>query len=239
MAKERKSPQQKKELEYTRNHFTFGWVSSRNFPQTWKRKKARVNRSYRRKSEEILAEVKPGVASNEVEWVAEDLTAARFQKSISRKRLRKSGVVTVGEKIKRKLERRKEAAGRHGRRDQKHDNAARSAVETLSSLQGERLIEFVRRADLVCNARNPAALKSVLPCKDQFGQALYFLDRIAAGGFERDALQRNPELNKAFGRWLEKANRILTKIQRTGEVKVQQKKVLRTKLKAKGQPNNP
>jgi len=97
MAKERKSPQQKKELEYTRNHFTFGWVSSRNFPQTWKRKKARVNRNYRHKSEEILAQAKPGIASDDVESIADDLTAARFQKSISRKRLRKVGTVTVGE----------------------------------------------------------------------------------------------------------------------------------------------
>ena len=35
MAKERKSPQEKKSLEYTRDHFTFAEHSS--FPKTWKR----------------------------------------------------------------------------------------------------------------------------------------------------------------------------------------------------------
>ena len=49
----RKSPQEKKELEYTKDHFTFGWNSSRAFPKTWKRKKTNLNREYRRKSGEL------------------------------------------------------------------------------------------------------------------------------------------------------------------------------------------
>jgi hypothetical protein len=235
MAKERKSPQQKKELEYTRNHFTFGWNSSRNFPQTWKRKKARANREYRRKSEEILGQAKPGVASDYVESIADDLTASRFQKSVSRERLKKFGTVTVGEKVKIKLEKREHAAGRHARRDQRYDRSASSAVQTLVSLEGEQLIEFIKRADLLCNAKNSTALKSVLPCKDQFDHALYFLHLISAGSFlERDALRRSPELNKAFERWIQKANRILTRSQHAGEARLQQKEVVRTKLKALG-----
>ena len=107
MAKERKSPQQKKELEQTKDHFTPGWQSSRLFPKTWKRKKTRVNREYRRKSEELLAPAKPGIAADDLELIADDLTAARFQKSVSRTRLHKIGTITVGEKVKRKLERRK------------------------------------------------------------------------------------------------------------------------------------
>jgi len=228
MAKERKSPQQKKELEYTRNHFTFGWVSSRNFPQTWKRKKARVNRNYRHKSEEILAQAKPGIASDDVESIADDLTAARFQKSISRKRLRKVGTVTVGEKIKRKLEQREDVIGWHLQRDRRYDRSAFSVVQTLTALQGEQLVEFVKRAGLLCNAGNPAALKKLLPCKDQFDRALYFLYLLASGSFlERDAVHRNPQLSKAFERWIEKANRILTKSQRAEEVKRRQKENVR------------
>jgi hypothetical protein len=232
MAKERKSPQEKKKLEYTRDHFTFGWHSSRYFPQTWKRKKARVNRNYRRKSEEILAQAKPGTDSGDVEAIADDLTAARFQKSVSRKRLRKAGTVSVGEKVQRKLERRQEAAGRHARRDQRYDSTAVSAVKTLTSLAGEELVEFVRRADRMLNAKS-AALKGVLPCKDNLDRALYFLYLAAAGShLEVDALRRNPDLDQAFRRWVAKANRILETEDRARETKSQQKQAVRLKRKA-------
>jgi hypothetical protein len=237
MTKERKSPQQKKELEYTRDHFTFGWVSSRKFPQTWKRKKARVNREYRHKSEGILAKAKPGVASTDVELIADDLTAARFQKSISRRRLRKVGTVTVGEKVKRKLEKREDVVARRVRRDQRYDSSADSAMQTLISLEGEQLVEFVRRADLLCNARSSSALKNVLPCKDQFDHALYFLYLLTVGSFlERDAVRRRPELSRAFERWIEKANRVLAKSNRATEVKLQQREVVRKKLRALRDP---
>jgi len=230
MAKERKSPQEKKELEYTRDHFTFGWQSSRYFPQTWKRKKAGVNRNYRRKSEEILAQAKPGIDSGDVEAIADDLTAARFQKSVSRERLRKTGTVSVGEKVQRKLERRQEAVGRHARRDQRHDSSAMSAVKTLTSLAGDELVEFVRRADRMLNAKS-AALKGVLPCKDNLDRALYFL-YLAAAGSNLDALRRNPDLDQAFRSWLAKANRILESEDRAREIKSHQKQAVRRKLRA-------
>src|SRR5215472_16015046 len=106
MAKARRSPQEKKQLEYTKDHFTFGWDSSRKFPQTWKRKKKNANRQYRRKSQELLTTAKPGMGTSDVELVGDGWTATRFQPSVSRKRLRKTGTVTVAEKIKKKFERR-------------------------------------------------------------------------------------------------------------------------------------
>jgi len=141
MAKERKSPQEKKQLEYTKNHFTFGFDSSRKFPQTWKRKKAHLNRQYRRKSEEVLAEAKPGIAAEDVDLLADDLTAARFQMSVSRKRLRKFETVTIGEKVRRNLEARAERECRKTRSRQRDEHAAiesaTTAVKTLMSLRGE------------------------------------------------------------------------------------------------------
>jgi hypothetical protein len=166
MTKERKSPQQKKRLAYTKGHFTFGWQSSRMFPKTWKRKKTRVNREYRRKSEELLAQAKPGIAADDVALIADDLTAARFQKSVVRKRLHKTGTVTVGEKVKQKLERREQAAGRNVQRHQGYDHAATSAISTLSSLDGEKLVDVVRHADLLCGAGNADELRRVLQSKD-------------------------------------------------------------------------
>src|SRR5439155_15972365 len=173
MARERKSPQRKKQLEYTKNHFTFGWHSFRTFPTTWKRKKTRANREYRRKSEELLTQAKPGIAVDDVELLADDLTTARFQKSIIRKRLHKTGTVTVGEKVTRKLERREETAGRKVQRRQHYDHAATSAISTLRSLNGERLVGVVRRADLLCGARNADELKRVLQSNDPVDRALH------------------------------------------------------------------
>ena len=160
--KERKSPQQKKELEYTRDHFTFGWNSSRMFPKAWKLKKARVNRQYRRKSELLLAPTKAGIAADDVELGADDLTAARFQKSVVRKGLHKTGTVTLGEKVQQKLKRRREAVGRNVQRHQHYDRAATSAIKTLHSLDSERFADVVRQADLLCGARNADELKRVL-----------------------------------------------------------------------------
>ena len=80
MAKERKSPQEKKSLEYTRDHFTFAEHSS--FPTTWKRKKTHANREFRRKSAELLVQAKSGMAVDDVALIADDLTASLFQKSL-------------------------------------------------------------------------------------------------------------------------------------------------------------
>lgn len=183
-----------------KDHFTFGWNSSRNFPQTWKRKKEHANRVYRRKSEELLAPAKPGMAGDDVDALSDDLTAAHFQMSVSRKRLRKTGTVTVGEKVRMKLDRRADAVGRNVRRHRQYDDSASSAVRTLCSLGGEQLAEVVRRADLLCNARNADELKRVRCGKDRIDRALYFLRQVVVAGstFERDALRRNSDVGEAF-----------------------------------------
>jgi len=108
MAKTRKTPQQKKQDVYTKDHFTFGYFSSRKLSKTWKRKKTHVNRQYRRKSQNLLTKAKPSIAVNNTELIADNLTATHFEHSISRKRLKKTGTVSIAEKVKMKLNRRKE-----------------------------------------------------------------------------------------------------------------------------------
>src|SRR5579872_1362014 len=116
MKKERKSPRKKKELEYARDHFAGGFNSSAHgFAKSWGRKKARVNREYRRKSDELLAPVKPGLEAEDVELISTELTTAQLQKSVTRQRLRKLGVVSMGERVKKRLQRRAEAVGRNVR----------------------------------------------------------------------------------------------------------------------------
>lgn len=88
MGNKRKSPQEKKQLEFTRDHFSGGYNSARGFSKGWRRKKARVNREYQRKSDELLAPIKPGLEADDAEMISGELTTAHFQKSVSRKRLR-------------------------------------------------------------------------------------------------------------------------------------------------------
>jgi len=237
MTRERKSPQQKKQLEYTKNHFTFGRHSSRMFPTTWKRKKTRSNREYRRKSEEILAQAKPGIAIEDAELLADDLTAARFQKSVILKPLHKIGTVTLGEKVKRKLDRREEAVGRGVQRRRKYNQAAASAISTLCSLDGEKLVAVVRRADLLYRKRNAEELKRVMQSNAPIDRAIHFLYLVGWGSgcgsaFEIDAVRRNPELDNALGIWLKKAKRILTRDKRPIKRKLQEKQITRKKLSA-------
>lgn len=230
--RERKSPQEKKELEFTRDHFTGGWISSRNFPNTWKRKKTQANRELRRKSQELLAPAKPGIESTDVELIADDLTAARFQKSVSRKRLHKVGTVTVGEKVRRKLEARKQAVGRNVHRHEHYDRAVASAINTLSSLQGDELVVVVRRAELLWK-RNAVELKRVEGSKEPINRALHVLNSICTGSaFEIDALERNPKVKSQLRSWMAKARRILEKDERARANALQQKRATQNKLRS-------
>jgi len=209
MARQRKSPQQKKEMEYTKDHFTF--ASSSKFPKVWKRKKALVNREFRRKSDELLTQAKPGIAADDVELLGDDLTAARFQKSVARKRLLKwtrSASARAGRKV---------------RLIQHHDQAAASAISRRGSLRGEELVAVVMRADLL-------SLRGGAQSKGTIDHALHFIYCVAILGSaqDTDALHRN--LAKALGIWIEKAMRILTRDKRAVATKLDQRRT-RRKLK--------
>lgn len=201
------------------------------FPTTWKRKKTRANREYRRKSEELLSQAKPGIGIEDAEVLADDLTPKRFQKSVILKRLHKTGTVSLGEKVKRKLDRREEAVGRKVQRRWRYERAAASAISTLRSLDGEKLVAAVRRANLLYRKRNGEELNRVMQSKDPVDRAIYFLYQIGWGSaFELDALSRNQEVDKALGIWIEKAKRILMRDQRVVERKLQEKRITRKKL---------
>ena len=97
MTRERRSPQEKKQLEYTRDHFTFA-EHVHAFRKQWPLKKALSNRKYRRKSDELLAPAKTGMSVDDAELTSGDVTSARVMKLVRRERLHKSGTVTVGER---------------------------------------------------------------------------------------------------------------------------------------------
>jgi hypothetical protein len=238
MAKQRKSPQEKKSLEYTRDSFTFAQHSS--FPKTWKRKKTRANRELRRKSDELLSHAKPGMEAEEMALVAEDMTAALFQKSVVRKALRKTGTVTVGEKVERKLAKREGSVGRRTRSHEPYDRAANSAVQILTSLEGKKFDEVVRRAGILLGALNAKEWLRLRLSTDPLDQALYFLHQLTNGsGYEIGAMCRNEELGAKLNAWVAKANRVLARDQRAVERKAAQKEMAILKVNSLRRAANP
>jgi len=199
MSQMRKSPQEKKNVEYGKDHFTFAWYSSKAFPKTWRRKKTLINREYRRKSDELLVRAKPEISADDAELVVGEVTAAHVEKSILRKRLSKGGTVTLAEKVKLKLQKREESSGRRKRLKQPHDDFATQAISTLQSLAGDALIDFVRQAHAVCRPGVPYGIGIDMHSTDPKHIAIRFLHLLAKGhGNERDALCRNEEKRCLF-----------------------------------------
>jgi hypothetical protein len=233
MEKALKSPQTKKKLEFEKDHFTFGWKSSRMFPRTWKRKKTQANRDFRRKSDELFAQAKPAMSAEAVEAIAGDITTAHLAKSVTRKRLHKSGTVTVGEKVKLKLERRSEAAGRRVKNHEKYDLLAAEAVGTLTSLGGDPLVEFVRRTAIFNAGGDPIEWERVMRSRKPIDRALRFVHLVLESeGPEREAICRNEELLKVYRAWAQKANRILKKDRLAIKRKLEQKQSTERRVKA-------
>jgi hypothetical protein len=107
MPRQQKTPQQKKQLELKKDHFTFA-KNPHAFRKGWGEKKAEANRQYRRKSDELLAPAKPQISSEDAEALVGDVTIAHLDKSASHKRLHKRGTVSLREKIVIKSQKRQE-----------------------------------------------------------------------------------------------------------------------------------
>ena len=93
----RRTPQEKKLDEYTKDHFAYS-ESVHGFRKTWPRSKARANRVYRRQVHQVLTSLE----AREQEDFPDD---ARPE-LVRRERLRKLGVYPFGEVIQRRLKER-------------------------------------------------------------------------------------------------------------------------------------
>jgi hypothetical protein len=233
MAKERKSPPEKKAHEYSKDHFTFGSRSARAFPKVWKRKKTHANQEFRRKSSALLTQAKPGLAAEDAILITGELAAQQFEVSVIRKSLHKFGTVTVGEKIKRKLNKRKDTVSRRVQNRERYDREAAQAVTTLSALECEQLADAIQRAGLLCRGGDPVEFSRIYRSKDSLDRALLFVRNVHWGScHERDALCRNPKLREAFGAWVDEANRVLRRPEITAFKKAAEKQALKKKLTA-------
>lgn len=101
----KKTPREKKEAAYERDHYTFAWYSPRGFRKTWKKKKNYRNRVVRRKAKNLLGSIQDSSLDG-LSPDAESLTSELFQKGLTRMRLRKCGVVNLREKVDLKKQRR-------------------------------------------------------------------------------------------------------------------------------------
>ncbi len=90
----KKTPPEKKEAEYEKDHYTFTWLSPRGFRKTWKKKKNYRNRVVRRKSKNLLHEVE-WLSLNELGPVEESFTAELFRKGLTKNKVRKTGVAST------------------------------------------------------------------------------------------------------------------------------------------------
>jgi len=126
----KKTPQEKKEVAYEKDHYAFPWVSPQGFRKTWKKKKNYRNRVVRRQAKNILHAVQG--QSLEEFGPQEELTSELFRKGLDRKRLYKDGVVNLREKVAAKKE------GREGRRETRERKERRAAEYVAGIVAFER-----------------------------------------------------------------------------------------------------
>jgi hypothetical protein len=151
----KKTPPEKKQAEYEHDHFNAVWYSPHGFRKTWKKKKNYRNRVVRRKAKDLLHVVE-GHSLRELGPDEESLTAELFRKGLSKKKVRKLGVVNLREKIQNKKERRQ---GRETDRERKErlaviyaegivalerDPASQEARNLMNDLGNMRLWVFLR-----------------------------------------------------------------------------------------------
>lgn len=231
MPRKQKTPQQKKELELKKDHFTFS-EAPHAFRKNWKRKKAHLNRLYRRKSGEALSAAKVEMSGADAEVLIGDVTAKHLKESVLTKRLNKWSAVSLGEKIEIKSQKRLNTVDRRAKGKRNWDQVVTSVVTTLLALEGDELIQVVKRIAGFIQGGGPVEWMRAYKSKDHLIRAIFFVEQINRGNAHYvDALRRNQELCIAFRAWIDKANRILAKQRRPAQRKAEQKIATERKIK--------
>lgn len=226
-----KTPQEKKQLELKKDHFTFA-KNPHAFRKGWREKKAEANRQYRRKSDELLAVAKPEISADDVDALVGDVTVAHLEESVSLKRLYKWSTVSLSEKIKIKSQKRQDTVGRRVERKRKSDQVTISAVSTLVALEGDELVQVVNRIARLLRGGDPVEWMRLCHSRNPLDRAIFFVEQIERGAWTfRETLQRDQNLCKAFKSWVSKANRILAKQERPAQRKLLQKIATEKKVK--------
>jgi len=229
MARERKSPQEKKLREYN-DLVTPG---NRLHAKARKQQKKSLSRETRNKADELLAQIKPQISPEDAEIVAGELTAAQLRRSVNPKRRLKYSAEPLSQVITRHNERRETSFGRKTRAHPHYDQRAREALDTLNSIEGKHFADVARRAGRLCSPEYRYKLSSELNPNNPLDRALGFVCSVASGSNEEiQALCRNDKLNKAFQTWLEKANRVLRKDWKARYKKIVEQEAIKERRRA-------
>jgi hypothetical protein len=228
-----KSPQEKKQLASTRDHFTGGYNSTRKFVKNWKRKKALVNREFRRKADQPLLKAKPGTPSDDVESVAAEITVESLQRSTLRKRLKKVGTVTVGEKVRSSLKKRRLAAGRRVQQKATHDRRFIETMAALRTLDDENLTDVLVRSWHPRKSFGVDEHSRIYSSLDPIDRAMMFFYDVSRGSApEQAALCGNIELLGELERMIKRANRVLARKRLPTARKQLEQQALKAKLRS-------
>lgn len=149
MAK-KKTPDEKKQAEYDKDHFTFAWYSPHGFRKTWKKKKNYKNRVVRRKAKSLLHTVE-GHSLDDLGPEGDSFTSELFRKGLSKKKLRKTGVGNLREKIQTKKDTQESRGGRRRKRKERFSAIYVEGIEALERDPGNprarRLTDALRAGD--------------------------------------------------------------------------------------------
>jgi hypothetical protein len=144
----KKTPTEKKDAAYEKGHYTFARNSAHGFQKSWKKKKNRVNRVVRRKSKALLHGIE-GLSHTELSPEQESFTDQLFRKGLSKKKLRKIGVVKLREKVEQKIADRQNHAGFNVRSKARQIEGFRRFCSNLvqeKSYSQEKLLHLSRLA---------------------------------------------------------------------------------------------
>jgi hypothetical protein len=144
----KKTPKEKKDAAYEKDHYTFAWNSPHGFQKSWKKKKNRVNRVVRRKSKVLLHSIE-GLSYTELSPEQESFTDQLFRKGLSKKKLRKIGVVSLREKVEQKIADRNNHSGFNVRNEARQIEGFRRFCSNLvqeKSYSQEKLLHLSRLA---------------------------------------------------------------------------------------------
>ena len=140
MAKERKSPQEKKELEYKFDRRSFAWHQDKGLRIARRRRKDTINRAYRHKADSV---VRQGVDAKDLASEDNELTNSLLAVGLTKKRLRKFTPPTLKDAVALKTEHRETRKSGKSQRAEAHERHAISIIEALEQAKPAEAVEFL------------------------------------------------------------------------------------------------
>jgi hypothetical protein len=102
--KKRRSPREKKDLAYKRDHYVSAGESRHAFRKNWPKKKAMMNQIQRHRAAQALHELERLGDTESILNSPQEVTSTQLKKVDPRKKLRKWGVMSLEEYVRRNQE---------------------------------------------------------------------------------------------------------------------------------------